>query len=87
MDFTEPEMRTMLRRAVREGKPRMFALHGVLKHYPGQLLVGWGMELPAGGGAVFQWLENRIIHQAESADRVLQLQQIIGDFELTWVDE
>jgi hypothetical protein len=35
----------------------------------------------------FQWLENRVIHQAEPADRVFQLQQIIGDFEMTWLDE
>jgi len=87
MDLTEPATQTMLRRAVKEGKPRLFALYGALKHYPDQLLVGWGMELPADGGALFQWLENRVIHRADSADQVFQLQQIIGDFEMTWLDE
>jgi hypothetical protein len=87
MNFADPEMKAILRRAVVHGKPRMFAMFGTLKHYPDQLLVGWGMELPAGGGALFQWLENRVIHTADSADRVAQLQAIVGDFEFVWVDE
>ncbi|WP_116042889.1 hypothetical protein [Amycolatopsis palatopharyngis] len=81
MDLTE-----LLEVAAVEGRPRRFAIYGTLKRYPDEPLLGWGIELPDGGGTLFSWASSRSVHTADSAARVLALQSIIGDVRLKWLD-
>jgi hypothetical protein len=69
-----------------EDRPRLFAIYGTFKRYPDEPLLGWGMELPDGGGALFSLAGHRSVHTADSAERVLALQSVIGDVQLKWLD-
>jgi hypothetical protein len=81
MDLTE-----ILEEVAVEDRPRLFAIYGTLRRDPAEPLLGWGIELQDGGGTMFSWAGNRSIHTADTAARVLQVQSIIGNVHLKWLD-
>lgn len=80
-------MDTAIERAAEYGKPRVFAIYGRYKRRPDEPLLGWGMELPS-GGALFRYAgERNGTHTADTAERLLEVQSIIGDVQLKWLDD
>jgi hypothetical protein len=67
-------------------QPRLFAIHGLYKREPGTIL-GWGMQFPDGQGAVYTDPETRTTHSASTAENVLLHLRVVGDVELTWLND
>lgn len=81
------DLHTAMEEAAVVGKPRVFAIYGTFKREPDEPLLGWGMELPT-GGALFRYAGERAsTHTADTAERLLEVQSIIGDVQLKWLDE
>lgn len=69
------------------GKPRLFAIHGLGVVPPHTVLLGWGMEFPDGGGAVFGKPGSAPVHRSESADRIWRALSTVAEVRLTWLDQ
>ncbi|MEV6827628.1 hypothetical protein [Amycolatopsis sp. NPDC051102] len=82
--------RTPYQRVIEElalaGKPRLFTVFGTAHHLEGTPLIGWGIELQHGGGALFRYSGQRSIHSSDTAERLLRVQRRLGDVELRWLD-
>ena len=82
--------RTPYQRVIEElalaGKPRLFTVFGTATSFDDAPLIGWGMELRDGGGALFRYSGHRSIHSSDTAEGLLRVQRRIGDVELRWLD-
>lgn len=67
-------------------RPRLFAIHGLYKRPKDGTILGWGMQFPDGQGAVYTDPETRTTHSASTAENVLLHLRVVGDVELTWLN-
>lgn len=68
-------------------RPRLFAIYGTFNSDPTEPILGWGIELPE-GGAVFRLIEKDSgVHLSDTAQRVFEAHQVIGDVRLKWLDD
>ncbi|TQJ03916.1 hypothetical protein FB471_3690 [Amycolatopsis cihanbeyliensis] len=85
MDTADTGFVPLLEQVAVHSRPRLFAIYGSYKRDPTEPLLGWGMEFAA-GGAVFHALDDGSTHLSETAQDVLEVQSVIGDVRLTWLD-
>jgi hypothetical protein len=86
MEFHGVPYRRLLEQVAVEGKPRLFTVFGTTNDYEREPMIGWGMELQNRGGVLFRYLGRSAIHSADTPERLLRTQRILGDVELRWLD-
>lgn len=70
----------------RQCKPRLFALHG-LHAVSERAILGWGMDFTDRDDAVFYLPTDSVTYHTVSAERAALRYSMLGDIELTWLDE
>lgn len=86
MDVERTPYQRMIEKLAVEGKPRLFTVFGIANCFDDAPLIGWGMELRNGGGALFRYSGHHSIHSSDTAEGLLRVQRRIGDVELRWLD-
>jgi hypothetical protein len=70
-------------------RPRLFAIYGVNRAITGlrpeSPFLGWGIDLGDGAGALFREEDDRSIHTADSAERLLTSFQTHAEAALVWL--
>src|SRR5579883_1656680 len=94
MESTNPDHEQWLARLEADAEyfqPRLFAVYGIYKAisstFPEQPFLGWGVDFGDNNGALFWRPDESSTHHSDSAARVLQFYQRIGDARLKWLDE
>ncbi|MDV6011005.1 hypothetical protein [Haloechinothrix sp. LS1_15] len=81
----DPELLDELSAIAHEDPPLLFAIYGTYRRDPTIPILGWGIEFPT-GGTLYRSAYDRTIHSSDTAERVLEVQSIIGHVRLTWLN-